>query len=94
MSVRDCGLWFIGLMTEALAAVIAFSFETLHLNRVEAQHELTNPASGAVIAKCGMRREGVLRQRLRNKGRYVDVALYAILRSDYLARSRRGPRQI
>ena len=79
---------------EALAAVIAYSFETLHLNRVEAQHELTNPASGAVMAKCGMRREGVLRQRLRNTGHYVDVALYAILRSDYLARSRRGPRQI
>ena len=87
-------LWNQGLMTEALAAVIAYSFETLHLNRVEAQHELTNPASGAVMAKCGMRREGVLRQRLRNKGHYVDVALYAILRSDYLARSRRGPRQI
>ena len=29
-----------------------------------------------------MRREGVLRERLYNKGKYVDVALYAILRSD------------
>ncbi len=86
--------WGRGLMTEALKAVIAHSFETLHLNRLEAQHELTNPASGRVMQKCGMTYEGTLRQRLRNKGRYVDVALYAILRSDYLARSRRGPRQI
>ncbi|MBQ8954246.1 MAG: GNAT family N-acetyltransferase [Clostridia bacterium] len=77
--------WNKGLMTEALRAVIAHSFETLHVNRVEAQHELTNPASGEVMKKCGMRFEGTLRQRLRNKGRYVDVALYAILREDYAA---------
>ena len=30
----------------------------------------------------GMQYEGILRQRLKNKGRFVDVALYAILRSD------------
>ena len=82
-------LWNRGLMTEALRAVIAYSFDELHLNRVEAQHELTNPASGEVMKKCGMLREGTLRQRLRNKGRYVDVALYAILRDDYAARARR-----
>ncbi len=81
--------WNRGLMTEALQAVIAHSFEALHLNRVEAQHELTNPASGRVMEKCGMRYEGVLRERLRNKSRYVDVALYAILRSDYAAQARR-----
>jgi len=78
--------WNRGLMTEALRAVLAHSFETLHLNRVEAQHELTNPASGEVMKKCGMLYEGTLRQRLRNKGRYVDVALYAMLRDDYGAR--------
>jgi len=83
------GQWNRGLMTEALRAVIAHSFEVLHLNRVEAQHELTNPASGRVMQKCGMQYEGRLRQRLRNKGHYVDVALYAILRDDYAARS--GP---
>ncbi|MBO4884304.1 MAG: GNAT family N-acetyltransferase [Clostridia bacterium] len=81
--------WNRGLMTEALSAVIRHSFEVLHLNRVEAQHELTNPASGEVMKKCGMQYEGTLRERLRNKGRYVDVALYAILRSEYAARSHR-----
>ena len=81
--------WNRGLMTEALTAVIRYSFESLHLNRLEAQHELTNPASGAVMKKCGMQYEGTLRERLRNKGRYVDVALYAILRSDYAQRAGR-----
>ena len=75
-------LWNSGYMTEALARVIDYAFDAMDINRIEAQHELTNPASGRVMEKCGMRREGVLRQRLCNKGKYVDVALYAILRSD------------
>ena len=39
------------------------------------------------MRKCGMRHEGTLRQRLYNKGRYVDVELYAILRSEYSSRT-------
>ena len=74
--------WNQGIMTEALRAVIAFGFDTLRLNRIEAQHETDNPASGRVMAHVGMQYEGTLRQRLKNKGRFVDVALYAILRSD------------
>ncbi len=78
--------WNRGIMTEALKAVIDYGFGRLNLNRIEAQHETTNPASGAVMRKCGMAREGTLRQRLYNKGRYVDVDLYAILRKDYKSR--------
>ncbi len=78
--------WNRGLMTEALRAVIEYGFGSLNLNRLEAQHETTNPASGAVMRKCGMQKEGTLRQRLYNKGRYVDVDLYAILRRDYRER--------
>lgn len=74
--------WNQGIMTEALRAVVAFGFDTLRLNRIEAQHETDNPASGRVMAHVGMRYEGTLRQRLKNKGRFVDVALYAILRGD------------
>ena len=75
-------LWGRGYMTEALSRVIGYTFETMDVNRIEAQHELGNPASGRVMEKCGMTREGVLRQRLYNKGKYVDVALYSILKSD------------
>jgi ribosomal-protein-alanine N-acetyltransferase len=74
--------WNYGLMTEALQAVIRFGFEEMHLYRVEAQHEIDNPASGRVMEKAGMRKEGVLRGRIYNKGRHVDVCLYAILRGD------------
>jgi len=76
-------LWNGGYMTEALSRVIEHTFDAMEINRIEAQHEITNPSSGRVMEKCGMLKEGVLRQRLYNKGRYVDVALYAIVKSDY-----------
>ena len=78
---RDC--WGKGIMTEALRAVLQYGFDEMNLNRIEAQHETTNPASGAVMRKCHMQHEGTLRSRLFNKGRYVDVELYAILRRDF-----------
>ncbi|MBR4502997.1 MAG: GNAT family N-acetyltransferase [Clostridia bacterium] len=74
--------WNRGLMTEALQAVIRHSFDTLSLNRVECQHEVDNPASGRVMQKAGMRFEGIMRQRIRNKNKYSDVAVYAVLQSD------------
>ncbi len=75
--------WNKGIMTEALSALIDYGFRTLQLNRIEAQHETDNPASGTVMKKCGMAYEGTLRQRMLNKGKFVDVDLYAILKRDY-----------
>ena len=74
--------WNKGLMTEALRCVLDFAFNVMRIHRVEAQHEIENPASGVVMRKAGMVYEGTLRGRLFNKGRYVDVALYAALRDD------------
>lgn len=75
--------WNHGYATQALKAVIDSSFRSLPVNRLEAQHDVRNPASGRVMEKCGLRQEGILRNRIRNKGKYVDVALWAVLRSDY-----------
>ncbi|MBR6301097.1 MAG: GNAT family N-acetyltransferase [Clostridia bacterium] len=77
---RDC--WGQGYATEALRAVLQFGFDTLRLHRIEAQHEVDNPASGRVMEKCGMQCEGVLRGRVFNKGHFSDVKLYAILREN------------
>ncbi len=78
--------WNQGYMTEALQAVVEFGFTRLNLNRIEAQHECDNPASGHVMQKAGMKYEGTLRQRIYNKGRFVDVDLYAIICSDVIRR--------
>lgn len=74
--------WNKGLTTQALCAILDYGFDTLRLNRIEAQHDVDNPASGRVMQHAGMRYEGTLRQRIYNKSHYVDVALYAALKSD------------
>lgn len=79
--------WNQGIMTEALHKVLEYGFCEAKLHRIEAQHEVDNPASGSVMRKCGMRLEGTLRGRLYNKGRYVDVNLYSILREDFFSRT-------
>lgn len=74
--------WGKRIATEAARAVVAYAFDCRGLNRVAAHHLVRNPASGAVLERIGMRREGVLRQRVLKEGRFEDVVLYAMLRSD------------
>jgi RimJ/RimL family protein N-acetyltransferase len=77
---REC--WGNGYAQEAAAAVIAFGFDSLGLNRICGHHMHRNPAGGRVLHALGMQREGFLRQRVRKWGAYEDVVLYAILRDD------------
>jgi RimJ/RimL family protein N-acetyltransferase len=74
--------WGRGYATEAALAVIAFGFEELGLNRIYAQHMASNPASGRVMQKAGMRHEGTLRQHVTKFGIVDDIAIYGILASD------------
>ncbi len=74
--------WGRGIATEALRAVLAHAFDVLALHRVEGQHYLENPASGRVMEKAGMRREGLLRGYVIKDGVPRDNVLYAILRDD------------
>lgn len=48
-------------------------------------HDPDNPASGRVMQKAGMVREGVLRQQRFLKGRFVDTVVYSILRDEWEA---------
>lgn len=80
---RRC--WNQGLTTEAVRALVAFGFSTMQLNRVEARCEIPNVASARVMEKAGMSFEGVLRQHMFAKGRYVDLKLYSILKQEWIA---------
>lgn len=71
--------WHQGIMTEAAQAVISFLIEKVGFQRVEAQHDVNNPHSGAVMQKCGMTFEGIHRRAGKNNQGICDVAMYAIL---------------
>ncbi|MDX1556875.1 MAG: GNAT family N-acetyltransferase [Xanthomonadales bacterium] len=75
--------WNRGYCTEAAVAVIDYGFAELDLNRIHAPHLMRNPASGRVMEKAGMTREGVTRQSVKKWGRYEDLVLYGILREDW-----------
>ena len=50
--------WGKGIMTEALAPVLAYGFEGVRLNRVEACPMAENVASNAILLKLGFKHEG------------------------------------
>ena len=75
--------WGQGIMTEVLGAVIDFLFYEVGFHRIEAQHDLNNPASGKVMMKCGMQHEGVLKKaKFCPRRGFYDVAVYGILKED------------
>lgn len=75
--------WDLGYCTEAGHALLAFGFGRLGLNRVHASHLARNPASGRVMEKLGMTREGIARQHVRKWDRHEDLVLYGVLREEW-----------
>ncbi len=75
--------WNNGYCTEAAHALLIYGFEVLGLNRIHARHFSRNPASGRVMQKIGMKHEGHLRQAIKKWGKFEDMEIYSILRSDY-----------
>lgn len=74
--------WGQGLMGEALKAVIKYLFDEVEANRITATHDVSNPNSGRVMEKVGMKKEGVLRQAGKSKKGFCDVAVYSILKDE------------
>lgn len=71
-----------GFMTEALTAVIRFEFETRDSQRVTANHEPANAASGRVMQKAGMSYLGD-RYGPDLEGNWATRSEYAVDRADH-----------
>lgn len=77
--------WNRGITSEAFSGILPYLFQEVGANRVESWHDPENPGSGRVMAKCGLRREGVLRQAdLSNRG-IVDAVVYSMLAEEFQA---------
>lgn len=74
--------WGRGYCTEAAAEILRWGLVDRGLNRVHAHHFDTNPASGAIMRKIGMKYEGTLRRHICKWGTYHDAVCYGILRDE------------
>jgi ribosomal-protein-serine acetyltransferase len=78
-----------GIMTKAVKVALHYAFEVLNLNRVGLSAEPDNAASRAIAERLGFVFEGVKRAawiRAPRDGkaeRFVDLAVYAMLHSDW-----------
>ncbi|WP_254185305.1 GNAT family N-acetyltransferase [Nocardioides panacis] len=75
--------WGHGYATEAARAVLQWAFDTLDLNRVQAEADTRNAASARVLEKLGFVREGTLREDCVVNGDVSDSWVYGLLRRQW-----------
>jgi [ribosomal protein S5]-alanine N-acetyltransferase len=80
----DEAAWSHGYATEAARAVLQWAFDTLDLNRVQAETDTRNGASAHVLEKLGFLREGTLREDCVVNGDVSDSWVYGLLRRQWL----------
>ena len=85
------GAWGHGYATEAARALLRWAFDTLDLNRVQAEADTRNVASARVLKKLGFVREGTLREDCVVNGEVSDSWVYGLLRREWQPLSESAP---
>lgn len=74
-----------GIGTWATRMVCGFAFEKLHLHRLELGVFSFNPRAEKAYLNAGFKREGVLRDAVKDGDKYADDILMAILEDEWKA---------
>lgn len=71
--------WNRGITSEAFAAVIRYLTGEVGAKRIEARHDVKNPASGRVMEKCGLKYEGTRIRADWNNSGVCDCVMYGLV---------------
>ena len=82
--MEDEGYRKMGLMSEAVNAIIGYAFNVIKLNRLEAIVGKANVPSIKIIENNNFKKEGLLRQYFYESGKFEDAVLYSMLLSEYM----------
>jgi ribosomal-protein-alanine N-acetyltransferase len=74
----------LGLMTEAVGAVIDYGFHVLNLHRIEAMVGTKNTASLKIMEKFHFIQEGLLREHYFISGNYEDSLVFSKLKTEFI----------
>ncbi len=68
-----------GLMSEAMRAVLEFSFHSLNFHSIEANVNPENEPSKRLLERHGFRQEAYFRENYYYNGHFLDSAIYCLL---------------
>ena len=86
--IGEIGYWLVenlqgkGIITRSCAALIQFCFNDLKMNRIEIKCGTENLKSKSIPEKLNFTDEGIIRQGEWLYDRFIDLNLYALLKSD------------
>ena len=75
--------WGSGIFAEGAQLVLAFAFDVIGVNRMEARAATANGRGNGALRKIGAVQEGVLRRSFLRSGIYYDQVLWGILAEDW-----------
>ena len=85
----EIGLWLLpeywgrGIMGEVMPLLFHEGFENLNLNRIEGYVDADNTKCRRALEKINFSYEGTMRQVEFKDGKYLDVAIYSILKEEF-----------
>ena len=71
-----------GIATEALDLLAGWLFDTQPINRLRLTIHVENVGSRRVAEKCGFTKEGTSREAWYHKGRWRDIDVYTLTRTE------------
>jgi RimJ/RimL family protein N-acetyltransferase len=84
--IGEKAFWNKGYGTETVTLLLRHGFETLNLNRVSLRVYADNPRARRSYEKAGFVLEGTMRQAVYKRGRFGDIHIMSVLRSEWDAR--------
>lgn len=86
--IGEIGYWLAegvqgkGIITKSCKSIIDFCFSDLQLNRIEIKCGTENHKSKVIPEKLNFTKEGVIRRGELLYGKFIDLNLYSLLKSD------------
>ncbi len=81
--IGDKSVWNKGYGTEVTRLLLRHGFETLNLHRIYLRVYSTNPRGRRAYEKAGFVLEGTMREAVYRHGRYADIHIMSVLRSEW-----------
>jgi diamine N-acetyltransferase len=86
IAIGDKSVWKQGYGTEVMRLLLQHGFENLNLNRIFLHVHETNQHAIRTYEKAGFVHEGHMRQAVYKNGKYRDVLVMSVLRSEWDSR--------